>query len=64
MEDRDVHEDQYMALNDILDLIFQCTAWKNGCWYCYKDMEMVMIRCNTIAYKSNDYDSLNLVKSF
>ena len=22
MEDRDVHEDQYMALNDILDLIF------------------------------------------
>ena len=64
MEDRDVHEDQYMALNDILDLIFQCTAWKNGCWYCYKDMEMVMTRCNTIAYKSNDYDSLNLVKSF
>ena len=63
MEDRDVHEEQYMALNDILDLIFQCTAWKNGCWYCYKDMEMVMIRCNTIAYKSNDYDSLNLVKS-
>ena len=63
MEDRDVHEEQYMDLNDILELIVQCTAWKNGCWYCYKDMEMVMTKCNTIAYQSNDYDSLNLVKS-